>query len=309
MTIRTLVQRLWVFFESRNVRILAAALFRMLIRHRSGPVLLTENEVTWLRDSKTRNQARRLKQLGKKSVTELDAGRADLVSIGVFACNRFDLLQRTCASLGKYLEEYGGNFAHEVIFFHDGANDEIEAWARAQKFFDRVLVNPVNHGLSKNLNRFWFEESKGTYILDVEDDWLCEYQDDFIGNALDVLRGDEGIGCVNLSRRYPDDYRVWNSAFKIGARAYSAQVFATTKKEYAYRLLPQRSYGNSCSLCRFSSLALTGRIEDSPTRRRSQEGEYMQRYTRFWMGARGTEFKDSPFLHIGEGRSSPTWNS
>ena len=178
--------------------------------------------------------------------------------------------------------------------------------------FDRVFFNPENRGLSWNLNRFWFEESKGRYILDIEDDWICEFKDNFIGNGLDILKENESVGGVRFERKYPGDYRRWNEAFKIHQRVMSERVFET-KTGHHYRLLEKQRngegvFGNACTLYRFAALALTGRIRDDKERRRDQEPEYMAKFNTLWEGARGTEQKDSPFLHIGYGRSVPTWN-
>ncbi|HVW71613.1 MAG TPA: polysaccharide deacetylase family protein, partial [Candidatus Paceibacterota bacterium] len=300
------VRRLWAVAEAHGVFLVSKPLLRLIRIGRTEPLMLSEGDVQALARGKTRARAAREKAPGAM-LTSLVERREDLVSIGVFAYNRLDLLERTCAALATYLGEYGHTFAHEVLFFHDGPNEEIRAWAERQPLFDRVIFNEENRGLSYNLNRFWYEESKGAFILDLEDDWVCEYQDNFIAHALDILKSNAEVGSVSLERREPDDYKVWNRAARIKSRIFSALV-RTTPQGHRYRLLPHRCYGNSCTLYRFSSLALAGRLRDDRVRRRAQEGEYMRAYSRLWMGARGVYFKDNPFLHIGRGRSAPTWS-
>jgi peptidoglycan/xylan/chitin deacetylase (PgdA/CDA1 family) len=239
------------------------------------------------------------------------ANREELVSIGIFGCGRFDLLQQTSASLDSYLKKYGDNFKHEVLFFHDGPNAEIEAWARANPLFDGVFFNKENCGLSYNINRFWFEESRGAYLLNLEDDWICEYADDFITNALGILKSNENVGIVRLERKYPGDYRRWDEAYKIHRRVLSARVFETPTG-HAYRICEAQDdaegiYANSCGLFRFSALLVAGKRRDDATRRRAQEPEYMRVFNRFYEGARGISRKDSPFLHIGQHRSVSNW--
>ncbi len=295
----TAFRRLWARADAGGWALLSRILFRFVPRPSAGPLVLDEATVDLLKRGKARARAKRRVP---------NAEREEMVSIGVFAYNRFDLLTRTADALSAYLREYGGTFRHEVILFHDGPNEEIRAWAEANPLFDRVVMNDRNRGLSYNINAFWYAESKGKFILNLEDDWVCEYKDNFVLNALDILQSDEAVGCVSLERRAPDDYRAWNRAVKIEHRVMSARVYETPERHHRYRLLPKSSYGNSCTLYRFDSLALTGRLPDGPTRRRRQEGEYIRRYSRLWMGARGIYQKDDPFLHIGGGRSCPTWD-
>jgi hypothetical protein len=303
-----ILYRIWRLSDKYAPALVGRAAFRALVAFSSGPVPLDAAAVTDIAARKENARESRLRTLGYSSLTDTEQGRANMLSIGIFACNRFDLLKRTCDSFEGYLREYGSHFAHEVLLFHDGKNPEIEAWARAHPLFDRIYFNPRNHGLSKNINRFWFEESRGTLLLNLEDDWVCEYNTDFITEAADILANDTRIGCVRMGRREPDDYRTWDGASKIKGRVISASEY-TTPRGHAYRLLDKSSYDNSCTLYRFSSLALTGHMRDDTERRRAQEGEYMREYDRYWMGARGARFEDSPFLHIGGGRSVGDWDA
>jgi peptidoglycan/xylan/chitin deacetylase (PgdA/CDA1 family) len=305
---RPLLRRAWTLAVRLRLGLLARVLAHPLMSNRVAPLFLNAGEIGALVGDRARRRARRLRALGAASLPEIERERAELVSIGIFACNRFDLLQETCSALARYLAEYGGNFAHEVLLFHDGPNEEIEAWARANPLFDRVFFNTENRGLSYNINRFWFEESRGKWILNLEDDWLCEYQDDFIANALDILASDERVGCVKFERRYPEDWKRWRTTFKAGTRMLSERVFTTPARQHRYRLICRGAYANSCALYRFSSLALTGRLRDDRVNRRAQESEYEKKYGRLWFGARGALAKDHPFLHTGDGRSVPAWN-
>ncbi|HVW82863.1 MAG TPA: polysaccharide deacetylase family protein [Candidatus Paceibacterota bacterium] len=302
-----LLRKLWVRMRASGPRIVAKALGRVLMAGRSTPLFLTDADIEILAAHKERRRGARLRELGAASAADLEKGREEIVSIGIFACNRFDLLQETCAALARYLAEYGGNWKHEVLLFHDGQNEEIERWARANPLFDRVFFNSENRGLSHNINRFWFEESRGTWLFDLEDDWLCEFKNDFVGNGLAILAEDERVGCVKFERRYPDDWKAWRTTFKAGTRMLSARVFQTAG-HHRYRLICRAPYANSCALYRFSSLALTGRLRDDRVNRRAQEGEYIRKYDRLWLGAQGASAKDHPFLHTGDGRSVETWN-
>ena len=294
---RATLKRFWFQAEQRHLGVIAKMLFRLIIHGGTGPILLSSDEIDVIRREKREQR--------KRSPQKVE--REDMVSIGIFACNRYDFLKTTCESLAKFLAQYGSEFRHEIILFHDGPNAEIETWARENPLFDRVLFNAVNHGLSKNINAFWFEESKGKYILNIEDDWRCEFKDNFVRTAREILESDEDVGCVRIGRRQPDDYRVWNKASKIDGRPIS-EAERKTSSGKGYRLLETFGYDNSCALYRFSSLTLTGRMKDEGIPRRAQESEYMKRYNAYWFGARGARFEDSPFLHIGAGKSAPEWD-
>jgi hypothetical protein len=300
-----MLEQAWFWAESHHHDLIAKALFRLLIKSGEGPILLTEPQVRYIQEEKRARRQVRLAELGHSNLESLEKGRTDLLSIGIFACNRFDLLKPTCETLANFLAEYGSGFAHEVVLFHDGPNEQIEQWARANSLFNKVIFNPTNRGLSRNINRFWFEESHGKYILNIEEDTICEFKDDFIKNAISLLSTDANVGCVRLARWYPDDFKIWNKARKMNSRILSEKVFVTSSG-YQYRLLEKTAYDNNAALHRYSALALTGRMRDDIPRR-AQEGEYLKRYNHLWQGARGVEFKDSPFLHMGEGQSCPTW--
>lgn len=303
---RKAVECIWAWAERHGQVWLAKPLFRAVLWRRAGPVFISNATVRAIASLKSARRAARLKELGVASLAELEEGRDDLVSFGIFACNRFQLLKETCAALAAFLAEYGPAFSHEVLLFHDGQNEEIEAWANGNPLFDRIFFSPVNQGLSKNINRFR-ESSKGKYLLPIEDDWVCEYQDNFVANAIDILAGNADVGAVSFERREPNDYQVWNKANKMHTRVLAPAIYETPMLHHPYRLIPRDAYGNSSRLYRFSSLSLAGAMRDDAVRRRAQEGEYMKRYNTLWLGARGTAFKDSPFLHIGDGKSVPTW--
>jgi hypothetical protein len=303
--IRNTIQRVWLWAEQHQWAVAAKVSFRLLIWNNRKPILISRKDIESLRAQAKNSRENRLQEIGKLHTQAPGADRKNMVSIGIFACNRFDLLKRTCDSFAEYLAQYGHDFEHEVMLFHDGENQEIHEWAQNNPLFDKIFFNSENHGLSKNINRFWFEESKGKYILNIEDDWACEFKNNFVRCAVGVLEADQDVGCVRMGRRRPDDYRAWNEAFKIAGRIIS-EITLSTPAGLMYHII-RPGYDNSCTLYRFSSLALTGRLRNDAEHLRSQEGEYMRQYDRLWVAARGNRFEDSPFLHIGEGNSVPTW--
>jgi hypothetical protein len=271
--------------------------------------ILSDVELKHLQEEKSTRRKTRLSELGFANLSEVEKEREEMVSIGIFSCNRFDLLKRTCDSLASFLDVYGHEFPYEVMFFHDGPNQEIEVWVRSNPLFDKVFFNIESKGLAWNFNRFWFKESRGKYILDLEEDWVCEPRDNFIRNAISVLESDDNIGIVRLERKYPGDYRKWNEAYKIHARIFSKQVFTTCDGKHAYRVLEEQKSGegiwsNSSGLIRFASLVVSGGQNDVRRRPRIQEHEYEKIYNRYWQAARGVNQTDNPFMHIGYGRTT-----
>jgi len=287
-----------------------ARLFLVCVPSLEGTLtLLGDAELGHMQKEKRARREVRLSELGFTNLSGAEEGREEMVSIGIFSYNRFDLLKRTCDSLALFLDKYGHEFRHEVLFFHDGPNEEIEAWVRSSPLFDKVFFNTESKGLAWNLNRFWFEESRGKYILDLEEDWVCEPHDNFIKNAIAILNGDDNIGIVRLERKYPGDYRKWDEAYKIHARIFSKQVFTTGDGKHAYRVLEEQKSGegiwsNSSGLLRFASLAVSGGQNDERQRPRIQEHKYEKIYNQYWQGARGILQKDNPFMHIGYGRTT-----
>ncbi len=295
------MRRIYAGLDRRRNNMFARAII-LLFSRRQKPTLISRTALT----------AIQLEKKGKRGELSTTSKRKKMVSIGVFGCGRFDLLERTCASLNEYLVRFGSSFAYEVLFFHDGLNPEIEVWAKKNTLFDKIFFNEVNRGISYNINRFWFEESQGTYLLNVEDDWVCEFTDNFILHALDILDEDGHVGIVRLERKYPGDYRAWNEAYKIHERILSADVFETRSLHHRYRVLESQGngegiYANSCGLIRYSAVERVGRLCDDSINRRSQEPAYMRKFNQYFEGARGVAQKDSPFLHIGYGRSVEKW--
>ena len=306
----TRIMRLLQYWGDSHRHLFIARLILTCLPSIEGTLtLLDDAELERIQDEKRKRREARLSELGFTNLSDAEKGREEMVSIGIFSYNRFDLLKRTCDSLALFLDAYGHEFRHEVMFFHDGPNEEIEAWVRSNSLFDKIFFNAESKGLAWNFNRFWFEESKGKYILDLEEDWVCEAHNNFIKNAISVLNGDDNIGIVRLERKYPGDYRKWNEAYKIHARIFSKQVFTTRDGKHAYRILEEQKSGegiwsNSSGLLRFASLALAGGQNDERQRPRIQEHKYEKIYNQYWQGARGILQKDNPFMHIGYGRTT-----
>ena len=291
--------------DSRRHNLFVRLAFRRLLKKYRKPTLLLPSDIERLK--------REQRETREKRSYEPESERAPLISIGIFAYNRPKLLARTCESLARFLKEHGATFPHEVILIHDGPTESLRAWAETQPLFSRIVFNTENRGLSNNLNLFWSELSCGAYLLPLEDDWICEFSDNFILRAKDILETDPSVGNVRLERKYPGDYSAWDEAYKIHTRKISEEVFQTPSG-HAYRLIAADSdtfyegvYGNSCSLFRFSSLACVGPMP-MERKRRIEERIYMEQYSRYWLAARGLHPPDSPFLHIGYGQSCSTWD-
>src|SRR3989344_3995712 len=88
--------------------------------------LLGDEELGHMQKEKRARREARLSEFGFTNLSDAEKEREEIVSIGIFSYNRFDLLKRTCDSLALFLDKYRHEFRHEVLFFHDGPNEEIE---------------------------------------------------------------------------------------------------------------------------------------------------------------------------------------
>ncbi|MBU2103718.1 glycosyltransferase [Patescibacteria group bacterium] len=301
----SLRERVLTWADSRRDRLIVQTVLGGFLSAHRKPALIQEAELQQL--LKQKRIARSERQIPESTQRE------EMVSICIYAYERLELLEKTYASLHRYLQEYGQTFSYELLFIHDGPNAQISAWAK-DKPFTKVIFNEENRGLTHNMNELIFVHSRGKYILNIEDDWICEFKDNFIRGAIDILESNDSVGCVRLERKYPGDYKKWNEAFKIHQRRISKEVFETPGA-HPYRLLdanPENGegiYANSCTLFSFEALQCAGFLPDEGVQRRDQERIYMKTFNSLWMAARGEAQADSPFLHIGYGKSCPTWDT
>ena len=98
----------------------------------------------------------------------------------------------------------------ELILADDGSPPALQEEMRRLPF-DRFLLPDVNRGLGANTNA-GLRAARGDFIVQLQDDWLCEGPGGFIEAALDVMTERPEIGLVRLCSRDPElRYSKWTS--------------------------------------------------------------------------------------------------
>jgi glycosyltransferase involved in cell wall biosynthesis len=118
---------------------------------------------------------------------------APLVSVLIVGYSRPDLLERTVSSF-LALNTYSNI---ELILADDSSPPPM--LERMKKLpFDRVVVTPRNLGLGANTNQ-GLAATRGHYVLQLQEDWVCKGPGDFIQVALEVVTRDPKLQFVRYS--------------------------------------------------------------------------------------------------------------
>jgi glycosyltransferase involved in cell wall biosynthesis len=96
------------------------------------------------------------------------------------------------------------------VLADDGSPPEQQAEMRRLPF-DTFLLPAENRGLGANTNA-GLRAARGDYILQLQDDWLCEGPAGFIEAAIEVMTERPEIGFVRLRLPQPElSYATWTS--------------------------------------------------------------------------------------------------
>ncbi len=89
----------------------------------------------------------------------------------------------------------------ELVLADDASPPEMQEEMRRLPI-DRFLFAPRNRGLGANTNA-GLAAARGDYVLQLQDDWLCNGPGDFLQAGLEVMRARPDIGMVRLHDRDP----------------------------------------------------------------------------------------------------------
>jgi glycosyltransferase involved in cell wall biosynthesis len=140
-----------------------------------------------------------------------------LVSIVVLSYRRPVHLRRTLESFLR-VNTYPNL---ELVLADDGSPPAMQEEMRRLPF-DRFLLSAENRGLGANTNA-GLRAARGEFILQLQDDWLCDGPSDFIAEAIEVMTERPEIGMLRL--RLPQAelrYTSWTSRRGLAVRVYES---------------------------------------------------------------------------------------
>lgn len=137
----------------------------------------------------------------------------DLISVIVLACKRPEITQQCLASTLRALKDYKGEI--EWIFIENGECEENYRFFKSLDLERKVIIQQSNYGICEGLNQ-GLALSRGEYIFVLENDWICNVQDEFLTKAIKILKSEKYAGAVQL-RAIHDPNENWG----IGKPEYS----------------------------------------------------------------------------------------
>lgn len=145
-----------------------------------------------------------------------------LISVIITGYKRPQHLKQTVESLLS-TTDYPRNRL-ELILCDDGSPKEMQEIMRELPF-DIFLLAERNEGLGMNINK-GILQSKGDYILQLQDDWVCQGPKDFLRVSVDIFSEYPDIGMIRHRRplkQFPAEHRVSSAnvtvvIFKNGLR-------------------------------------------------------------------------------------------
>jgi GT2 family glycosyltransferase len=152
-----------------------------------------------------------------------------LVSVVVVTYDRLDTLVPTVESFRRVCSYP----RVEYLLCDDGSPRRVQERMR-QLPFDRFLFAERNGGLGRNTNR-GIAAARGQYILQLQDDWVCEGRGDFVERAVAVMDEHPELGMIRYREPPP---QVEPASTFTSARGDVVRVFASGTHarggEYAY---------------------------------------------------------------------------
>jgi glycosyltransferase involved in cell wall biosynthesis len=154
-----------------------------------------------------------------------------LVSVVVLTYRRPVHLRRTLESFLR-VNTYPNL---ELVLADDGSPPDLQEEMRRLPF-DRFLLPAENRGLGANTNA-GLRAATGEYILQLQDDWLCEGPSGFIEAAIDVMTERPEIGMVRLRVPQPGlRSTTWTSRGGLSVRVFDSPP--ASRRDFIYTDTP-----------------------------------------------------------------------
>ncbi len=230
-----------------------------------------------------------------------------LISIVILCCKRLPELQRLVAGLDDFLATHEPGTKVEKILVDNGSGGDVVSWADGCGFFDRIIAHENNLGMAVALDDA-FPQTRGEYVLLLEEDFVVDYDRPFLGRCLTLFDQYPEIGIIRLKNQ-----RNWGRSYRI-----IGPLRATSDGTEFWTWLPSLNgklnvWAAGSVLFRKVSFMATGPIPLGPNVSRDlpqhqgvlYEEIYGRRYNRTWLAAK---VKDCyPFVQPNDSPESPGW--
>ena len=154
-----------------------------------------------------------------------------LVSVVVLSYRRPVHLRRTLESFLR-VNTYPNL---ELVLADDGSPPTLQEEMRRLPF-DTFLLPAENRGLGANTNA-GLRAAKGEFILQLQDDWLCDGPSGFIEAAIEVMTERPEIGFVRFWQPLPEvRYTSWTSRSGLAVRVYASPP--ASRRDFVYTDTP-----------------------------------------------------------------------
>jgi glycosyltransferase involved in cell wall biosynthesis len=133
-----------------------------------------------------------------------------LISVIFITYKRIDLLKKTYESFlsttNYPIEKL------ELILCDDGSSEDIQAEMKKIRF-DKYLLVKKNEGMASNVNK-GLKAASGKYILQLQDDWVCNGPGDYLNLGIKALEEFPDVGIIRY--RLGTDYLHHSKKFNGG---------------------------------------------------------------------------------------------
>jgi len=154
-----------------------------------------------------------------------------LVSVVVLGYRRPAHLRRTLESFLR-VNSYPNL---ELVLADDGSPPALQDEMRRLPF-GTFLLSADNRGLGANTNA-GLRAATGDFILQLQDDWLCDGPSGFVEAAIDVMTERPEIGLVRLRQPQPElRYTRWTSRGGLSVRVFDSPP--ASRRDFVYTDTP-----------------------------------------------------------------------
>ncbi len=229
------------------------------------------------------------------------------LSILILSWDRPRALELTMSSVIHSLRN--SKIEKEIIILDQNSGFKAkEIIAKWKSQFDRTILLNENIGITQGWNEL-FNNSKGKYILPLENDWFCDAESDYwLVSAIEILESNKKIGFVKLRKvNDKDDYghqKLEHSPWTLGVKGKpyftllrlpnGAYYFTASPKNIGFTYNPILM---SRTFREYIHDSFNDNLDDI-TPLRSGENEV----DKFWRSQKeyfGATLKFGPFKHIG----------
>lgn len=220
------------------------------------------------------------------------------VSLVMLSCRRLHLLQKTCEALFAHIDKHEQNIDFEYIIVDNGSDKELTDYVDSLNRFNKKIYNSKNLGIGRGLNQ-GFMAATGEFIFQLEDDWLCNMNEPFIGTSLEVLKEFDDIGIVRLKAK---------ETRKTSRNVGETRFTSSGAKVYPWfpTKMPCGVYCFGCGVFKRQAFYYTGQIPTKGIAPRKIEHEYARMFEKYYNGSRVEGLLEA-FEHIGGRDKSPGW--